>query len=117
MTFRSALAVLREDLDAAIARDPATTSRVEMALASPGLHAIWAHRVAHRLWQRPGTKLFARLLSRALMKFGTAIANRIPIMSTTIMISTRVKPRRTRFTSLDIIDFLPPVSEDNRSPK
>lgn len=64
MTLRSALAVLREDLDAAIARDPATTSRLEMALASPGLHAIWTHRVAHRLWRNPGTRLPARLLSQ-----------------------------------------------------
>jgi serine O-acetyltransferase len=64
VTLRSALAVLREDLDAAIARDPATSSRVEMALASPGLHAVWAHRLAHRLWQNPGRRLPARLLSQ-----------------------------------------------------
>ena len=44
-------------------RDPAASSRLEMALTSPGLHAIWAHRVAHRLWQRPATRLPARLLS------------------------------------------------------
>ena len=31
---------IREDLDAAIERDPAVESRLEMALASPGLHAI-----------------------------------------------------------------------------
>ncbi|MFX0538615.1 serine O-acetyltransferase EpsC [Ornithinimicrobium sp. Y1847] len=55
---------VREDLDAAIARDPATTSRLEMALASPGLHAVWTHRVSHRLWQG-GAKLPARLLSQA----------------------------------------------------
>lgn len=53
-----------EDLDAALERDPATTSRVEMALASPGLHAIWTHRVAHRLWTS-GHTLPARLLSQA----------------------------------------------------
>jgi serine O-acetyltransferase len=35
-----------------------------MALASPGLHAIWVHRLSHRLWQRPGTRLAARLLSQ-----------------------------------------------------
>ena len=64
MTLRSALAVLREDLDAAIARDPATSSRLEMALASPGLHAIWTHRLAHRLWRNPGTRLPARLVSQ-----------------------------------------------------
>ena len=64
MTIRTALAAVREDLDAAIARDPATTSRLEMALASPGLHAVWAHRLAHRLWQRPGGRLVARLVSQ-----------------------------------------------------
>ena len=62
--LRSGWARVREDLDAAIARDPAVDSRLEMALASPGLHAIWVHRISHRLWQRPGTRLVARLLSQ-----------------------------------------------------
>jgi serine O-acetyltransferase len=52
-----------EDLDAAIARDPAASSRVDVALNSPGLHAIWVYRVAHRLWVRGGPgKPVARLL-------------------------------------------------------
>ncbi|MDO5741234.1 MAG: serine O-acetyltransferase EpsC [Ornithinimicrobium sp.] len=55
---------VRGDLDAAIARDPSTSSRVEMALASPGLHAIWVHRLSHRLWTS-GARLPARLLSQA----------------------------------------------------
>lgn len=55
---------VREDVDAALDRDPATDSRVEMALASPGLHAVWAHRVSHALWNR-GARLPARLLSQA----------------------------------------------------
>jgi serine O-acetyltransferase len=62
--LRSGWARVREDLDAAIARDPAVDSRLEMALASPGLHAVWVHRLSHRLWQRPGTRLLARLLSQ-----------------------------------------------------
>jgi serine O-acetyltransferase len=53
-----------EDLDAAIERDPAVDTRLEMALASPGLHAIWVHRVSHSLWTRPGGRLAARLLSQ-----------------------------------------------------
>jgi len=53
-----------EDLDAAIERDPAVDTRLEMALASPGLHAIWVHRVSHSLWTRPGGHLAARLLSQ-----------------------------------------------------
>ncbi len=52
------------DLDAAIARDPAATGRVQMFLVSPGLHAIWAHRVAHQMWQHPKGRLPARLLSQ-----------------------------------------------------
>ena len=55
---------VREDLDAAVARDPATDSRLEMALASPGLHAVWTHRVSHALWTS-GSTLPARLLSQA----------------------------------------------------
>src|SRR5713226_2650906 len=53
---------------------------------------------------RFATHAFARLVSRALMKFGTAIASRMPMMSTTIMISTRVKPRRARFRNLCYIE-------------
>jgi len=62
--LRSLLTAAREDLDAAIARDPATSSRIEMALASPGLHAIWSHRLAHLLWGRPGLRMVARLVSQ-----------------------------------------------------
>jgi len=54
----------REDLDAAIERDPAVDSRLEMALASPGLHAIWVHRLTHWMWTKPGGRLVARLLSQ-----------------------------------------------------
>lgn len=64
MTVHTALAALREDVDAAIARDPAANSRVEVVLTSPGLHAIWVHRFAHRLWLRPGRKLLARVIAQ-----------------------------------------------------
>src|SRR5881396_1369341 len=39
-------------------------------------------------------QLLARLTSRDLTKFGMAIANKMPMMSTTIIISTRVNPFR-----------------------
>ncbi len=59
--------VVRTDLDAAIARDPAVDTRLEMFLASPGLHAIWAHRLSHRMWRRGGRwRLPARLISQAM---------------------------------------------------
>lgn len=42
---------LREDVQCVFARDPAARTRFEVITAYPGLHAIWAHRLAHRLWQ------------------------------------------------------------------
>jgi serine O-acetyltransferase len=61
---RTGLGRILEDLDAAVERDPAVDSRLEMALASPGLHAIWVHRLTHRMWTTPGGRLAARLLSQ-----------------------------------------------------
>lgn len=61
-----------EDLDAAIERDPAASSRVEILLTSPGLHAIWAHRGVHALWSRPGGRLPARVLAQGV-RFATGV--------------------------------------------
>ena len=54
---------LREDLATAAARDPAARSRLELMLAYPGLHAIWGHRLAHRMWANPALRLLARIVS------------------------------------------------------
>ena len=56
------LALLKSDCDAALSRDPAARSRLEVALTYPGVHAIWAYRIAHALWLR-NAKFAARLLS------------------------------------------------------
>lgn len=53
---------VREDLDNVLRRDPAATSRLEIALTYPGVHALWAHRLAHGLWTK-GMKVPARFLS------------------------------------------------------
>ncbi|MDV3223550.1 serine O-acetyltransferase EpsC [Intrasporangium sp.] len=60
---RKVAARLREDVDGAIERDPAASSRLEVVLTSPGLHAIWAHRGLHELWKLPGGRLPARVLA------------------------------------------------------
>ncbi len=54
---------IRDDIRSVFERDPAARSTVEVLLAYPGLHAVWSHRVAHRLW-RWRLKLIARLLSQ-----------------------------------------------------
>lgn len=59
---RKALKLLAEDLRTARRRDPAARSNVEVALAYPGVHAIWAHRISHSLWNR-GLTTPARVLS------------------------------------------------------
>ncbi len=51
-----------EDVRTALEKDPAARS-VPAALTYPGLHAVWAYRVAHALWEA-GFCLLARLLSQ-----------------------------------------------------
>ena len=53
--------LLLEDLDTARRRDPAARSRLEVALTYPGVHALWAHRLANRLWVN-GMKVAARAI-------------------------------------------------------
>jgi len=55
-------ALLREDLDCVFARDPAARTRLEVLTTYPGLHAVFAHRLAHALW-RAGWRYPARLLA------------------------------------------------------
>jgi serine O-acetyltransferase len=64
------LAEFRGDVRAALERDPAARSELEVALSYPGVHAVWGHRVTHWLWERggeqwPAPRLLARCLSEA----------------------------------------------------
>lgn len=54
---------IREDLNNARLHDPAARGDVENALVYSGLHAIWAHRVSHKLWLK-GHRGAARILSQ-----------------------------------------------------
>ena len=53
---------IREDIRAGLAKDPATLTAVELFFTSPGLHAVWGHRVAHWLWKRK-RRILARMFS------------------------------------------------------
>ena len=62
-----------EDLSAAMREDPAATSKMLVALLYPGVHAIWAYRVAHVMWVRSAAlRPWARLLSQ-IARFITGI--------------------------------------------
>ncbi len=43
---------IKRDIRAVRERDPAARSNLEAALLYPGVHAIWAHRVSHALYEK-----------------------------------------------------------------
>ena len=59
---------LREDIGCVFDRDPAARNAFEVFTTYPGLHAVMAHRVSHRLWTA-GYRWLARLLSNVARLF------------------------------------------------
>ena len=57
--------IIHEDIRSVLERDPAARNTLEVLFCYPGLHAIWAHRLSHRLW-RGRLKLLARWLSQIM---------------------------------------------------
>ena len=55
---------VREDIHAVRVGDPAARSKLSIVVNYSGLHAVWWHRLAHLLWQRPGGKFAARAVSQ-----------------------------------------------------
>lgn len=62
---------IRRDIRVIFERDPAAQSTLEVVLCYSGLHAIWAHRLAHALYLR-GWMLVPRLISN-VARFLTGI--------------------------------------------
>ncbi|CAG9610015.1 serine O-acetyltransferase [Pseudoneobacillus rhizosphaerae] len=62
---------LKEDIEVVFEQDPAARTYLEVILTYSGLHAIWAHRIAHPLYKR---KFFfiARVISQ-ISRFFTGI--------------------------------------------
>ncbi len=64
---------LNETLEAYQRRDPAARSKLEILLLYPGVHAVWAYRLAHWLWTRkPTLRPLARLISQ-IARFATGV--------------------------------------------
>jgi len=53
---------IKEDIKSVFDRDPAARNTFEVLTNYPGMHAIWIHRLSHKLWLH-NWKLLARLLS------------------------------------------------------
>lgn len=62
---------IQRDIAAAMERDPAARSRLEVLLCYPGVHALAFHRLAHRLWGA-GWLVTARFVSH-VSRFLTGI--------------------------------------------
>ena len=60
--FSRTIGRMKEDINSVFDRDPAARTTFEVLLNYPGLHAIWIHRLSHRLW-RANWKLIARTIS------------------------------------------------------
>ena len=62
---------IKEDIEVVFEQDPAARSYLEVILTYSGIHAIWAHRIAHAFYKR---KFFflARVISQA-SRFFTGI--------------------------------------------
>jgi len=62
---------IREDIGAAKAGDPAARGSLSILVIYSGLHAVWWHRLSHRLWER-GMRSLPRAISQ-LVRFFTGI--------------------------------------------
>ena len=56
------------DIQVVFERDPAATSKLEVILNYPGLHAIWMHRITHKLYLK-NHRVIARFLSQVARFF------------------------------------------------
>ncbi|PWK05653.1 serine O-acetyltransferase [Tumebacillus permanentifrigoris] len=54
---------VREDIQTVFQLDPAARNALEVLLTYSGVHAIWYHRISHRLWNM-GWQTLARLVSQ-----------------------------------------------------
>jgi serine O-acetyltransferase len=62
---------IKRDIQVVFERDPAAKTVMEVILCYPGLHAIWFHRLSHRLYTR-GWVLLPRMISN-IARFLTGI--------------------------------------------
>ncbi len=60
-----------EDINTVFRKDPAARGLLEVLTCYPGLHAVWLHRPAHRLWVA-GWRTTARLVSH-IARFFTGV--------------------------------------------
>jgi serine O-acetyltransferase len=74
---------IKEDITVVFEQDPAARSSIEVVLTYSGLHAIWLHRIAHRLYKHRWFFLartisqFSRLVTGIEIHPGATIGRRL----------------------------------------
>ncbi|WP_127532446.1 serine O-acetyltransferase [Paenibacillus kobensis] len=74
---------IRSDIQAVFDNDPAARSRLEVVFTYSGLHAIWAHRIAHGFYKRGwfavarGISQFSRFMTGIEIHPGARIGDRL----------------------------------------
>lgn len=69
----SVFAHMREDVQTVLARDPSMKSAAAAAFFSTGLHAVWAYRRHHWLWEHGAHGLAVFLAQRTRRRWGVDI--------------------------------------------
>lgn len=69
--MRRFIKTLNEDVGNIYKKDPAAKNFIEVILCYPGLHALWLHRLAHKLWEWK-IPVIPRLIS-TIARFFTSI--------------------------------------------
>ncbi|RPI80347.1 MAG: serine O-acetyltransferase [Chloroflexi bacterium] len=59
---------IRRDIYSVFERDPAARNTLEVLFCYSGLHAVWAHRIAHWFWKQ-NLKFLGRLISQVARGF------------------------------------------------
>ncbi|NEU32441.1 serine O-acetyltransferase [bacterium LRH843] len=71
-TVKRVFRTLWNDVDVVLEQDPAARSRLEVIFTYSGVHALWAHRLAHWLWKKCKFYFLARVISQ-ISRFFTGI--------------------------------------------
>ena len=69
---------MRADIRAVKERDPAATSTFTVVLNYPGLHAIWWHRLTHRLDERRLAELGSQATDGGLHRLTEGVERLVP---------------------------------------
>lgn len=64
---------IQEDIDAVLKLDPSARSRWSVFVGALGMHAVWAYRIQHWLWNRGAKGLAEFLARRTRRRYGIEI--------------------------------------------